>query len=134
MTTDHNPLPTARACAINFVLAHGDELPGGEHCDALTNLFTDVLLQFDRVFGMGWRHQSNRDRYRIAFIVAGTVLQTQLTMLHVRLDAAARFGWKIELARLILNYMQDRYGYDHSLSCLIDHYMLVNRAIDYLPN
>lgn len=120
--------------ALNFVLKHGDEFPNSEDCDAWTMTFSESLLAFGDAAAPYWHTETDYQKFRYAYTLAAAMLIELLPDLNKRLDQAGRFGWRIELTRLLLGYMQERFGYDSSLRPLVDHYVLVNRAIFYFPN
>ena len=123
------PHQVAHQAATHFVLSRGEELPGGEHCEALTLMFVAILLDFEKRFSVRWRTKSSSERFRIAATVADSLLTHELATLNRRLTSVDRFDWRIALSQLLLNYMQDRVGYDNSLGSLLDYYQLVNQGI-----
>jgi hypothetical protein len=124
----------ARKSALNFVLMHGDEL--SDDCEALTNCFSWNLRNFEFFFHDLWPRFPSDKRFWWAEHEADKWLREDelLRPLRNQLDSIGLFGWRIELTRFILNYMQDRFTYDHSLGHLIDRYKLINAAIDHPLN
>ena len=130
MTTDTNPRLTARMCALNFVLANGDELPGGDDCDGLTTAFSEILLRLGGLYEPIWPSVSAFDRFHVARDAASTLLEELLESLNKRLRPYERFMWRLKLCRLILDYMGQRFGksYERGIDHMLDHFVLVYHA------